>query len=149
MKAIFYLDEGSNVLEQLEQIALKYGTDVKLDDDGTSHFILAQPKLKIMKRLVDGKYAIQIWGATSEDVDYLKSIWGQPARTEAQRLSPMEFAQELTSIPSVMDKTKEEIMEIMELDDKKYTQYQRLINNQLRRPNPAEHYVKAAEILKK
>ena len=149
MKAIFYLNEDSNVLEQLEQIAQKYGSAVKLDDDGVSHFILAQPKLKIMKRFENGKYSIQIWGATPEDIEYLKSLWGEPARTEAQRLSPLEFAQELTSIPSVLDKTKKEIMEIMEVDDRQYTQYQRLIQNQLRRPNPAEHFVKAAEILKK
>ncbi|MHA1127236.1 MAG: hypothetical protein ACTSQX_16545 [Candidatus Heimdallarchaeota archaeon] len=149
MKAIFYLNEGSNVLEQLNQIAQKYGTDVKLDDDNVNHFILAKPKLKIMKRLENGRYTIQIWGATPGDIEYLKSIWGEPARTEAQRLSPLEFAHELTSIPSVMTKTKEEIMDIMEIDDKQYTQYQKLIQNQLRRPNPAEHFVKAAEILKK
>ena len=149
MKAIFYLDVGTNVLEQLNQIAQKYGTDVKLDDDDVSHFILAQPKLKIMKRLVDSKYAVQIWGATPEDIEYLKSIWGEPARTEAQRLSPLEFAQELTSIPGIMEKTKEEIMDIMELDEKFYTRYQKLIANQLRRPNPADVFVQAAEILKK
>jgi hypothetical protein len=149
MKAIFYLDEGSNIVEQLEQIAQKYGSEVKLDDDGVSHFILAQPKLKIMKRLENGKYTLQIWGATPDDIEYLKSLWGEPARTEVQRLSPLEFAQELTSIPGVLDKSKEEIMEIMEVDDRQYTQYQRLIQNQLRRPEPAEHFVKAAEILKK
>ncbi|MHA1440971.1 MAG: hypothetical protein ACTSPK_03775 [Candidatus Heimdallarchaeota archaeon] len=149
MKAIFYLDASTNVLEQLNQIAQKYGTDVKLDDDGVSHFILAQPKLKIMKRLVDGKYVVQIWGATPEDIEYLKSLWDEPARTEAQRLSPLEFAQELTSIPGIMDKTKEEIMDIMELNEQFYTRYQKLISNQLRRPNPAEVFVKAAEILKK
>ena len=74
---------------------------------------------------------------------------GEPARTAEQRLSPLEFAQELTAIPGIMEKSKAEIIEIMELDDRQYVQYQRLIKNQLRRPNAAEVFVKASEILQK
>jgi len=149
MKATFYLKEGSNVLEQLEQIAQKYGTVVKLEDDGVGHFLIVKPKFQIAERFENGKFTINVWGATPEHIEYLKSIWGKPARLEEQRLTPQEFAQKLTNIPSVMEKTKEEIMGIMEVDERQYTQYQRLIKNQLRRPNPAELYVKAAEILKK
>jgi hypothetical protein len=149
MKATFYLDEGSNIIEQLNQIAQKYGSEVKLEDDGVSHFIIIPPKFQIKERFENGKYAINIWGATAEHINFLKSLWGEPARTEAQRLSPLEFAQELTSIPGIMYKTKEEIMDIMELNEQFYTRYQRLIQNQLRRPNPDTLYVKAAEILNK
>ena len=149
MKATFYLTEGSNVVEQLEQIAQKYGSEVKLEDDGVSHFLIIQPKFQIKERFEDEKFTINVWGANPEHIEFLKSLWGEPARTETQRLSPLEFAQELTSIPGITDKTREEIITIMEVDERQYTQYQRLIQNQLRRPNPAELFVKAAEILKK
>ncbi len=149
MKATFYLKEGSNVLEQLNQIAQKYGTDVKLEDDGVGHFLIVKPKFQIAEQFENGKYTINVWGATPEHIEYLKSIWGEPARLAEQRLSAQEFAQELTSIPGILEKTKEEIMDVMEVNEKQYTQYQRLVNNQLRRPNPVELYVKAAEILKK
>ena len=80
---------------------------------------------------------------------YLKSILGEPTRTEKQRLSPIEFVQELIGIPNINNLTKEEIMEIMELDDRKFIQYQRLIANQLRRPDPQNEFTKASEIMNK
>ena len=122
---------------------------LQLEEDGESRFILVQPKLQIKERKEEDKYSFNVWGATPDDIEFFKGIWGEPARTEAQRLSPVEFAQELIGIPGIMNKSKEEIMDLMELDERKYTQYQRLIQNQLRRPNAAEVFVKAAEILNK
>ena len=148
MKAVFLISKDNYSSDQLEKIAEKYGTTVHLDDDDISRFILVKPKLQIKERQEEGQYSFKVWGATQEDIDFLKGIWGEPTRTEAQRLTPIEFAQELISIPGIKNKSKEEIMDIMELDDRKYLQYQRLIKNQLRRPNPAEVFVKAAEILK-
>jgi len=147
MKATFFISPDSYSPDQLKKIADKYGVTVQLEEDGVSRFILVRPKLQIKERKEEDKYSFNVWGATPDDIKFFKGIWGEPARTEAQRLSPVEFAQELISIPGILNKSKEEIMDLMELDDRKYNQYQRLIQNQLRRPNPVEVFVKAAKIL--
>ena len=149
MKATFILSENDYVKEKLDEIAQKYGTSVHLDDDGIGRFILAPPKFQIKERPEQGNYTINVWGAKEEDIMYLKSILGEPTRTEKQRLSPIEFVQELIGIPNINNLTKEEIMEIMELDDRKFIQYQRLIANQLRRPDPQNEFTKASEIMNK
>lgn len=148
MKAIFFISGENYSPNQLDKIAEKYGTTVHVDDE-IGRFILVKPKLQIKERKEEDRYSFNVWGASQEDIDFLKSILGEPARTAEQRLSPLEFAQEITAIPGIMEKSKEEIMEIMEVNDRQYLQYQKLIQNQLRRPNPAEIFVKAAEILQK
>jgi len=105
--------------------------------------------LQIKERKSDDGYYFNVWGASQENIDFFKTILGEPFRTEEQRLTPLEFAQELTSIPGIMEKSKEEIMELMEVDDRQFTQYQRLIQNQLRRPEPEALFIQAAEILEK
>ncbi len=149
MKAVFFINTENYSPDQLDKIAEKYGTTVHFGDDGVSRFILVKPKLQIKEQKEGDKYSFNVWGATQEDINFFKSILGEPARTAEQRSSPLEFAQELTAIPGIMEKSKAEIIEIMELDDRQYLQYQRLIKNQLRRPNPAEVFVKASEILQK
>jgi len=149
MKAVFFISTENYSPDHLDKIAEKYGTSVHFGDDGVSRFILVKPKLQIKEQKEGDKYSFKVWGATQEDIDFFKSILGEPARTAEQRLSPLEFAQELIAIPGIMEKSKAEIIEIMELNDRQYLQYQRLIKNQLRRPNPAEHFIKASEILQK
>ncbi len=149
MKATFILSENDYVKEKLDEIAQKYGTTVKFVDDGVGRFLIAQPKFQIKERLEEGNYNIKVWGATEEDIQYLKTIWGEPARTEKQRLSPLEFAQELVGIPNIDTLTKEQIMGIMELEDRQFIQYQRLLANQLRRSDPLPVFTKASEIMNK
>ncbi|MGC9780725.1 MAG: hypothetical protein HZR80_15900 [Candidatus Heimdallarchaeota archaeon] len=149
MKATFILSENDYVKEKFDEIAQKYGTAVKFDDDGIGRFLIAPPKFQIKERLEEDNYNIKVWGATEEDIQYLKSIWGEPTRTEKQRLSPIEFAQEIVGVPDIKTLSKEQIMEIMELDDRQFTQYQRLLANQLRRPNPQPIFTKASEIMSK
>ena len=149
MKATFILSENNYAKEKLDVIAQKYGTSVHLDDDGIGRFILAPPKFQIKERPEQGNYIIKVWGATEKDITYLKTIWGEPTSTEKQRLSPIEFAEELIGIPNVNNLNKQQIMDIMELDERQFIQYQRLIANQLRRPNPQKEFAKASEIMNK
>ncbi|NHJ88107.1 MAG: hypothetical protein FK734_21760 [Asgard group archaeon] len=149
MKATFILQPDSYSPNLLEKIAENFGVSVRFDDDGIGRFILVQPKLQIKERKSDDGYYFNVWGASQENIDFFKTILGEPFRTEEQRLTPLEFAQELTSIPGIMEKSKEEIMELMEVDDRQFTQYQRLIQNQLRRPEPEALFIQAAEILEK
>jgi len=149
MKATFIVSENDYLKEKLDEIAQKYGTTVHFDDDGIGRFIITPPKFQIKERLEEGNYNIKVWGATEQDLLYLKSIWGEPARTEKQRLSPIEFAQELIGIPNINNLTKEQIMDIMELDDKQFIQYKRLISNQMRRPNQQIVFTKASKIMDK
>lgn len=149
MKATFHIPKDNEIKQQLQTIAEKYNTTVHLDDDDISHFILVEPKLQIKQRVREDKYIINVWGATQDDIDYFKEFWGEPVRTEKQRLSPLEFAQELVAIPNIHQKSKQEIMELMELDERFYNRYQKLIDNQLRRSEPDKVFIKASEILKK
>lgn len=149
MKATFILNENDYVKERLDEIAQKYGTIVKFDDDGIGRFLIAPPKFQIKERSEEGKYIIKVWGATEKDVQYLKSIWGEPTRTEKQRLTPIEFAQELVGIPNIQTLSKDKIKDIMELDDRQFIQYQRLIANQMKRPNPQPIFKEASEIMNK
>ncbi len=149
MKAIFQISTENYSTDQLDKIAEKYSTTTQYDDDGVSRFILVEPKLQITERSMGDKYTYNVWGASQKDIDFLKSILGDPARTAEQRLTPLEFAQELIAIPGITEKSKEEIMEIMEVNERQYLQYQKLIKNQLRRSNAADLFIKAAEILQK
>lgn len=148
MKAVFFISTENYSPDQLDKIAEKYGATVHIDEE-IGRFILVKPKLQIKEQKEEDKYSFNVWGASQEDINFLKSILGEPARTAEQRLSPLEFAQELIAIPGIIEKSKDEIMEIMEINDRQFIQYQRLIKNQLRRPNAAEIFVKASEILQK
>jgi len=149
MKATFIFTKEDYEKESLDEIAAKYATKVILDDDGISRFLIVLPKFQIKERLIDEKYHLYIWGAKKQDIEYLKTKWGNPARTEAQRLSPKEFAHELMGIRGVENMTKEQIMDVMELNDRQFTQYQRILKNVLRRPDQPEILVKAAQIMNK
>ena len=149
MKALFLASKNTDIKGKLAEVAQKYGSIVKLDDDNISHFILIKPKLQIKQRETEENFTINVWGATEEDISYLKTIFGEPTRTEKQRLSPLEFAHEIIGLANIDSITKEEFIAIMELDDRKLIQYSRLLQNQLRRPNPLEVIVKASKILEK
>ncbi len=149
MKALFLIDKEIDIMTKLEEIALKYDTDVKIDEDNISHFILIKPKLQIKQRVIENSYSIHVWGATEEDLEYLKTIFGEPKETTVERLTPLEFATELIAIPGINEKTMEEIMDIMEVDERQYNQYKRLLGIVARRDNVSEVIKTAFEILEK
>lgn len=148
MKAVFDVKEESDVVKQLEEIAEKYDAKIHLDDDGKSHFILAKPKLQIKENFFKDKHQVMVWGATEEDIDYLQGFWGEPVRTIKERLSPLEFAQEFIGIPNVENKSKEEIMDTMELTAREYKQYKRFLQIAQRRPNAPQVLKDAFELMK-
>ncbi|MBD3189982.1 MAG: hypothetical protein GF308_05040 [Candidatus Heimdallarchaeota archaeon] len=147
MKAVFDIKEDSTVVKQLEQIADKYDTKVHLDDDGKSHFIFIKSKLQIKEKFFEDNHQIMVWGATQEDLDYLQGFWGEPVRTQEERLSPLEFAREFISIPNVKNKSAKEIMDIMELTEREYKQYKRFLQIAQRRPNAPQEIKDAFEII--
>jgi hypothetical protein len=148
MKAVFRVEEESNVKEQLEEIAEKYQTELHLDDDEVHYFILVKPKLQIRDRHFDDEHRIMVWGATEEDMEYLKSVLGEPWRTKVQKLTPLEFARELVSIPDVNNKSKGDIIATLELSEKDYRRYNSTLRLASRRSSTPDIVKKAAEIMK-
>ncbi|HUT81648.1 MAG TPA: hypothetical protein VMZ29_10650 [Candidatus Bathyarchaeia archaeon] len=149
MKALFLIAKEIDIMAKLEEIALKYTTTVKIDEDNTSHYILIKPKLQIKQGAIEDNYSINVWGATEEDLEYLKTIFGEPTQITVERLTPLEFATELMAIPGINEKTMEEIMEIMEIDERQYNQYKRILGIIARRDNMPETLKTAFNILDK
>lgn len=149
MKATFFVNSNIDILQQLEEIATKYNASVKLADDGESHYILIKPKFQIKKNLEGDQFKISVWGGSEEDISYLTSLWGTPQTTAIERLPPVEFAVELVTIPEIDIKSKEEIMDIMEVDEKGLMQYTRLFKALSRRPDASSDIRKSLEILEK
>ena len=149
MKAIFLPENQNKIEEVLKQLAQKYKAELKKDDDGDGGFILADPKLKIVQKSRDNKNFIYIWGATQEDISYFEELWGKPLRTTEEKLTPLEFATELVSLPNKEDLTKEEIKEVMELNERDYNQYKRVLRFASKKPAVDKEIVTAYAILKK
>ncbi|MBN1330427.1 MAG: hypothetical protein JXA54_13215 [Candidatus Heimdallarchaeota archaeon] len=148
MKAEFFISKEIDIMAKLDEVALKYDATVNIDEDYVSHFILVKPKLQIKQRATEDNYSIHVWGATEENLNYLKTIFGEPSQVTEERLTPLEFATELVAIPEVIEKTKEEIMILMDVDEKQYNQYKRLLGVIARKDDTPAVIKSALEILK-
>lgn len=149
MKATFFVNSDIDIFQHLEEIAKRYNAAVKLADDGQTHYIIVRPKFQIKKKLEGNQYKIDVWGGTEEDISYLTSLLGVPQTTAIERLPPIDFAKELVSIPEIDTKSKEEIIDTLDVDEKGLMQYARLFKALSRRPDASNDITKSLEILEK
>ncbi len=149
MKATFILPLTENIVKILEKIAENYKTDVKKEDMKDGYFILAKPKLQIASAVETSNYIIHVWGASEEDINYLTTMFDNPIRTSSEKLSTLEFAQELLILPNIDSLSKDEIIDFMQLSEQDYDQYKKLLRLSVMRQSPHHAVEQVHKILEK
>ena len=147
MKVIFEPKDKEKLPHDLSKIAKKYNTNVKKHDTGEGHFIFVKSKIKISEKFKDNSHYIHVWGATDEDISFLKQFWGEPIRIIEQKMSPLEFATELIEIPQIETLSVEEIIQTMRISERDFRQYSRFIQMASRKSDILEDVKKAYTIL--
>ncbi|MCK4844606.1 MAG: hypothetical protein KAS95_02930 [Candidatus Heimdallarchaeota archaeon] len=149
MKATYILPLTENIEKILEKIAENYKTDVKKEDMNDGYFILAKPKLQIASAVETSNYIIHVWGASEEDINYLTTMFDNPIRTSSEKLSTLEFAQELLILPNIDSLSKDEIIDFMQLSEQDYDQYKKLLRLSVMRQSPHNAVEQIYKILEK
>ena len=149
MKIIFKPIDKQLILNQLQEVASKYNTEVKLHETGGGHFIFVKSRIKISEKIRDNVHAIHVWGANQDDLNFLREIWGEPFQVITERLTPLEFIAELSEIPNIEKMTIEEIIQTLDITENEYGQFERYIQRSVKRPNASPEMKKASELLKK
>lgn len=149
MKATYILPLTENIVKILEKIAENYKTDVKKEDMNDGYFILAKPKLQIASAVETSNYIIHVWGASEEDINYLTTMFDNPIRTSSEKLSTLEFAQELLILPNIDSLSKDEIIDFMQLSEQDYDQYKKLLRLSVMRQSPHDAVEQIYKILEK
>lgn len=148
MRLLFKIPKEKDIIKQLTDIAEHYGSKVNKEDIGKGHFILVQPKLQITHQPNDNYEIIKVWGASEQDFDYLKEIFGEPEEILKEKPSPKEFAEELVRYSNNVQKpTKKQIIEIFDLTERDYKQYHHTLRLLSRRSSTEENIKLALEIL--
>ncbi len=149
MKVIFEPVDKQQILSQFQEIAPKYNAQVRQHDTGDGHIIFVKSRIKISEKVRNNVYSIHVWGANNEDLNFLKQFWGEPSKVMEEKLTPIEFANEIADIPATETLTKKEIMETIKITEEEYDQFVRFIQRTARRPNASHEMKKAFELLKK
>jgi len=123
MKAEYELSKESNVESLLVKIAENFGTTVKTLEDDITKVIAVPSRIRIIQRVDETKYVLRVRGASDEDISFLTSILGDPVKISHEKLSLNDFVKKVMSIPEVETKSKEEIIDILDLEDEKFQQY--------------------------
>lgn len=149
MKAEFNIPEDQNIIELLEQIAVKFGTSVKKEDEGEGHYIFIRGKINLHMEPIKSNFIITTYGTKQEDVDLFTSILGEPSSVKQEPPTLIKFAQQLINIPDVNSLNKQELMTLFELEDKIFLNYQRMLKFSARRSDAKPAIKKALEIMEK
>ncbi len=149
MKVIFEPVDNQQLFSQLEQIAQRYNTQVRKHDIGEGHIIFVKSRIKITEKIRNNKHSIHVWGATEEDITFLKRFWGDPVQVLKEGLTPAQFADELADIPFAENLSKTDLLKTLDITDREYNQLERFIQRMVRRSNVSPEMKKASEILDK
>ncbi len=123
MKAEYKLSKDSDIESLLVKIAENFGTTVKTLEDDTTKVIAVPSRIRIIQRVDDTKYVLRVRGASVEDISFLTGILGDPVKISQEKLSLNDFVKEVMNIPVVETKSKEEIIDILDLEDGEFQQY--------------------------
>ncbi len=150
MKLVFEIPncDHNEIKNQLEEIANIYDSKLKREDEGEGYFIITKSKLQIVQKIKSDQCQIFVWGAQKRDLELLSNYWGEPEKLYNEKRTPADFSQELVNIPGVNNLDKNEIISIMEISDKEFDQYKRLISILAKRTDSHE-IEKASKILSK
>ncbi len=149
MKIIYEIKNTSEFPHQFGTIAQKYGTEVLEHDEGPGLFIFVKSKIKISEKIRDNKKYVYVWGATTDDLVYLNSFWGEPYQVIELKMSPLDFASELIELPQIHQITKEDIIQTFGISERDFNQYSRFIKMASRKSDIQEEVKLANTILER
>ena len=149
MKVIFEPVDKQQILNQFQKIAPRYNAQVRQHDTGDGHIIFVKSRIKISEKVRNNVYSIHVWGANAEDLNFLKQFWGEPSQVIKDKLTPIEFANEIADIPAAETLSKKELIKTLNISEGEYDQFVRFIQRTARRPNSSQEMKKASELLKK
>ncbi len=147
MKAIFEPIDNQKILNQLEEIAKYYQTEVIQHDTDESHFIFVRSRIKITEEKRNNETRIFVSGANESDIVYLKQFWGKPIEIVTEKMTPMDFVKEVVNISNIENLKKEELINLLEINEKEFDQYLRYMKRIAKRANAPSNVVKVALIL--
>ena len=149
MKAEYELSKDSNVESLLVKIAENFGTTVKTLEDDITKVIAVPSRIRIIQRVDETKYVLRVRGASDEDISFLTGILGDPVKISQEKLSLNDFVNEVMSIPEVKTKSKDEVIDILNLDDEEFQQYYKQLERFGKRDRGPQPILDAYEILSK
>lgn len=149
MKIIFSVKDKDTIETIFSNMADHFKTDVYADDYGCSYIISKPDKLQIAQKEVKGEDQVYVWGANEKQLVYFKSVLGAPLKIIEEKLSPVDFAKELANIPDIENRTKAEIMQLMDINEADLKRYKKLIGYACRKPNAEKELLLTKEILEK
>ena len=119
-----------------------------LEDDITK--VIAVPsRIRIIQRVDETKYVLRVRGASDEDVSFLTGILGDPVKISQEKLSLNDFVNEVLSIPEAKSKSKDEVIDILDLEDEEFQQYYKQLERFGKRGKGPQPILDAYEILSK
>ena len=148
MKLIFVPKDKNLLFGQFEEVANHYQTRVMPHDKGEGHFVFVRSRIMITELIRNNEVQIHVSGANDDDLSFLTSVWGDPISVVKEKRSPMEFANEIVEIPNVDQLDKADIIALLDITEKDYSQNLRYLERVAKRPNSAEEVIKAVQILK-
>jgi hypothetical protein len=149
MKASFIIPEEEKVENLFEQFANNYNTQVKHQDQTNARFIFIRGRINITEFDQEGKTEIRVSGATKDDLEYLQSILGKPISVEKEPLNMNDFIERINSFPNIQEKSHQEIIEQLDLDQQTFNKYHRMLKMMKRRPNVKPEILTALKLLKR
>ncbi|MCK5158001.1 MAG: hypothetical protein KAR08_02505 [Candidatus Heimdallarchaeota archaeon] len=149
MKAEYELSKDSNVESLLVKIAENFGTTVKTLEDDITKVIAVPSRIRIIQRVDEAKFVLRVRGASDEDISFLTGILGKPVKISQEKLSLNDFVKEVMSIPEVKTKSKDEVIDILDLDDEEFQGYYKQLERFGKRGRGPQPILDAYEILSK
>jgi hypothetical protein len=149
MKAEYKLSKDSDIESLLVKIAENFGTTVKTLEDDITKVIAVPSRIRIIQRVDETKYVLRVRGASDEDISFLTGILGNPVKISQEKLSLNDFVKEVMSIPVVETKSKEEIIDILDLEDDEFQQYFKQLERFGKRGRGSQAILDAYKILSK
>ena len=149
MKAEYELSKDSDVESLLVKIAENFGTTVKTLEDDVTKVITVPSRIRIIQRVDETKYVLRVRGASDEDIGFLTGILGDPVGISQEKLSLNDFVKEVMSIPEVKTKSKDEVIDILDLEDEEFQQYYEQLERFGKRGKGPQPILDAYEILSK
>ena len=123
MKARYELPKNIDIETILEKIADYFNTEIKKQSDDSTNIILVPSKIRILQRVEESKIVFKVRGAAQEAIDFLTELLGQPISVSEEKLSLNDFVDKILRIPKVESKSKEEIIDYLDIDAEEFQEY--------------------------
>ena len=148
MKLIFKIDDRQKFLTQLQNIADHYNTVVRKHDTAESYFVFVRSKVMATEVESNGIFYVHVSISAEEDLAFFKQVLGEPISIKEKKMTVMDFASEIVSIPNIEELSRKDILENLEITEKEYDGFMRYIQRLARRPNASPEVKKTEQLLK-